>query len=332
MTDHSPRDIGDLFAAIEAQPPATPGSIRRLLRPDLPSDIRLEVRFPERVRVLSVVTHQQVDQRDLLVTTGIRCTAGNGVVAVEAQPGVDESIFCTLVADLVQHLSQHRSAPGPALVQRVRTWQQALTRGLATGLSAEARLGLFGELLVLREIVLPASGALAVQAWQGPMRTPRDFLLADVGVEVKTVSHRDPDRCRISNENQLDRTGLAELLLVHQAVRSGATGVSLADLVDALRAEPALAEQQMLLEERLLCAGWLDLHRPQYAHEGYTLAMRRCYRIEDGFPRVTPADLPEGVQNVSYHVDLAGCAPYMIPERAVRDALVTAQNQGGRRV
>jgi hypothetical protein len=258
----------------------------------------------------------------------VRCLSKDSRIEVRAQPGVDRSVFVTLVADLIHHLAATSVAPAAALVQRIRTWQAALSRGPVSGLSAEDRLGLFGELLVLRDLVLPVCGQMAVQAWRGPAKNPRDFVVPSVGVEVKTVTHRDPDRCRISSERQLDTTDLDALYLVHQSVRTTSGGITLADLIDGLRAHPTLKDQQMLLEERLMAAGWFDVHRPRYANESYSLALRRCYHVEPGFPRLVPADLPPGVESVSYLVKLGLLTAHAVGEDAVQSVLAAAIRQG----
>jgi hypothetical protein len=330
-TTPSPDEVALLFTEMQASPTRQTVTARRRLCPELTAlDINVEVHFPEQVRALTVRTPEPDDDADLLVAVGIRCRARAGVVEVLAEPAVDGPMFCTLVADLVHHLVASPANPASAVVRRIRAWQRMLATGLATGLSAEGRLGLLGELLVLRELILPAAADVAVQMWVGPTGAPKDYHLNDVAVEVKTVGHRDSDRCRISNEHQLDGTGLAELVLVHQSVQTSTSGVTLGELVDAARAEPALAEQQVLLEERLLHAGWLDVHRPQYDHERYRLTNRRCYLVTEGFPRLTPAALNTGVSAVSYSVDLSTCQSYLVREQLVHRELTAARQRTSR--
>ncbi|MFG1776825.1 PD-(D/E)XK motif protein [Micromonospora sp. NPDC049048] len=322
----SPDEIADLYRDMESGPSTMAVTARRRLCPDLtPLDINLEVRFPERLRAITVRTAAGRHDGELLVAAGVRCHSRRDTIEVTAEPNVDGHMFCTLVADLVYHLIANPTRPTAALVARIRAWQRMLAAGLATGMSPEARLGLVGELLVLHDLVAPACPDIAVQAWIGPTRAPRDFSVDDTAVEVKTVSHREPDRCQISNERQLDTDDLGSLYLAHQSIRVSAQhGASLPELVDAARADPALSGQQVLLEERLLHAGWLDIHRRQYEQERYSLAIRRCYLVTDGFPRITPTSLPIGITGVSYGLDLAACQPHFVGEHLVRHALTDA--------
>ncbi|MEU8152159.1 PD-(D/E)XK motif protein [Micromonospora sp. NPDC048986] len=323
MTAPTVDEIARLFAQMELAPPDQPGVLRRRLRADLRHlDIHVEVALPERTRALVVTAADAVDDQQLLNTAGLRCSTQGGTVRVQAEPNVEAELFCTLVADLVHHAGTAAVQPTAALVHRIRCWQKMLAAGLNTGLSAQAQLGLFGELVALREIALPAWGPAALQAWVGPTGAPQDFRYGRAALEVKCVSYRDPEHCRISNERQLDSADIDLLCLVHQSVRSGFDGgVTLPEIIDSVRADPALAGYRLLLEERLMHAGWLDVHRHQYERERYGLTARRCYRVVPGFPRLTSRDVPTGVRSVSYSVELDQCAPFLLTERDLAQLL-----------
>ena len=123
-------------------------------------------------------------------------------------------------------------------------------------------------------------------------------------IEVKTISGHAQGGCRISNEQQLDTTGLGALFLVHQVLVRAPEGFTLGELVDELRADPLIRADLATFENSLLAYGWLDTYRGQYAHDRYTLVRRRCYAVRDGFSRLTPATLPPGISGVSYLLDL----------------------------
>jgi hypothetical protein len=318
------------FRDAEASAEPGHGAVRRRLVPDSRLDLFTEVRLPAGDWALLLHSDQRLDDRDVLLTQGLTCRLRAGTVEVVAAPTTDKNLFCTLLADLVQHLLLATGDPSGALMTRIVSWQRMLGRGVPVGLSPEARVGLYGELLVLREMVLPAqAGAAGVAAWVGPSGAPQDFRDDSAAVEVKTVSHRDPDHCRVHNEKQLDSTDLEHLFLVHQVVRRSSDGVSLADLIDVLRSELPAGPRYLQFENRLLDAGWLDTHRERYSDDRYILTRRRCYVVDDRFPRLTADDLPQGVENISYSLDLTTCTDHIVEERAVTTALTT-QVGGGR--
>ncbi|MFB4317616.1 PD-(D/E)XK motif protein [Actinomadura sp. 21ATH] len=302
------------------------GAVRRRLLPELPVDVFTEVRLPSREWALVVQGNGTSPDRDLVVAAGVTCRIRHGRLEVVSGPETDRAIFCILLADLVERLE----SPGPArtatLVRRLESWRRMLGRGFPGVLGIEARFGLFGELLVLREIILPALGPAAVGAWLGPDGAPRDFQHQDTAVEVKAVGPRNPDLCRIRNERQLDATGLSNLFLVHHVIGQSTSGSTLGELLDELRSHSDVHADLAEFENRLLELGWFDSHRSQYP-ERFVMARRRCYRVAGDFPRITSGDTPPGVSRVSYLVDLSACEQHLVDVALVRGAF--SQGVGG---
>ncbi|WP_187280849.1 PD-(D/E)XK motif protein [Microbispora sp. CSR-4] len=321
MSPSTPEELEQSFHAAENGGGPGHGAVRRRLLPNSDLDVFTEVRLPSREWVLVVHSDDRLDDRDLVLATGLVCRTRNGSVEVVASPDTDRRLFCTLLADLVNQLSLPADKPVVALVRRLNAWRRMLGRGLTTGLPPEARIGLYGELLVLRELMLPAIGPNGVKSWVGPDGAPQDFQHLSTAVEVKTVSRRDPGRCRISNEQQLDTSSIPELFLIHQAVGTSPDGTTLGELIDELRDHPAVRAELSWFENCLLEVGWLDAHRDQYVNDRYVLARRQAFSVDASFPRITPADLPAGVSAVSYFVDLSACSSHRVDERIVRDAV-----------
>jgi len=328
MALSTPEELEAAFRESERAGAVGPGTARRRLLPESQLDVFAEVRFPKHEWVLVVEGGERLDDGDLLLAAGLHCRVRNGSVEVVATQDTDRRLFCTLLADLVRQLAIPSPAPATALLRRLTSWRRMLGQGLVTGLGPEARIGLYGELLVLRELLLPVLGNHAVRSWAGPSGGAQDFIHGSVAVEVKTVSQRNGEQCRINSERQLDSVGLTDLFLVHQVLAGNPEGTSLSDLVDALRETPAVGMDRAWFENCLLEAGWLDTHREQYVNDRYVLVRRRCLAVTDGFPRMTAAELPSGVSGVSYLIDLAACVPHRIEEAAVWSAVARAINAG----
>jgi hypothetical protein len=172
--------------------------------------------------------------------------------------------------------------------------------------------------------MLPSIGSDAVRAWSGPSGAPQDFSYLSTSVEVKTGARQTSGSCRISNEQQLDTTGLGELYLVHQVVEGLPEGFALGELIDELREDPFVCADLASFENALLEYGWLDSYRDQYAQDRYALSRRRCYAVRDDFPRLMTATLPFGISGVSYLLDLSACGSYQVDEETVRQSLARA--------
>ncbi len=243
-----------------------------------------------------------------------------GVALKEARHG---DLFTALAEDLARRVvaAGDPTAQVAALLGGLARWQKFLA-ARADGLGEEAQRGLWGELHFLRTELLPLFvQADAVAAWQGPTGAAQDFLLPMGAVEVKTTAAKPPFVVPISSERQLDDRGLRALFLRHYAlaVREGA-GETLPATVAAIRAALTGGAAE-LFEDRLLAAGYLDLHAPRYESHGYRVRETRDFAVRRGFPRLTERNLTVGVGNVRYALALAACEPFAIPTETLRGAL-----------
>ena len=252
------------------------------------------------------------DQKDV-INLGIFCT----------DPAC-EDVFLHFMDDLVSHLLIE---PGPeaalrAFLARVALWQRFFVQGQNNQLSEEAQVGLFGELLVLRDIVVPSLGAIAgVDAWKGPEGKPQDYILAGGALEVKCTRAKAGAQIPIANEMQLDERPFKFLTLIHIAVTlAGAGHPSLPELVSEIRASLG-GSALIAFDDRLINAGYLDAHENHYRECRFFLREISFYDVRDDFPRIRPGDFPVGVVDIAYRIEPAGLAPFSTDRNAVEARL-----------
>lgn len=244
-------------------------------------------------------------------------------------------VFTALVEDLVRRVSE--AAPGPeqgkTFLNQFTRWQKFLEATIE-GLSPERQRGLWGELYFLRVCLLPAFGpSTAVGAWQGSQAAHQDFLMPGGAVEVKTTAGKVPHRFQVASERQLDERGLPALSVYHLAlaVREGA-GESLPEMIAALRkalADDAAATEEF--EDSLLAAGYLDTHAAHYEGRGFTVREANIFTVRKGFPHLTETDLPDGVGEVCYIVDVEACRPFASEIDSLLATLGAAPRKGRKR-
>ena len=150
-----------------------------------------------------------------------------------------EDIFRHFMGDLTAHLLAEGSVEGATrtFLARVVLWQRFFVGGSGGYLSEEGQIGLFSELHVLRELLVPSVGpSTAVDSWKGPDSSPQDFILTPCVIEVKGSSAKASGRIAISNEMQLDDRPFPHLVLVHISLAAGGgTCQSLVDIVADVR-------------------------------------------------------------------------------------------------
>lgn len=318
-------------------PQDAPGRSSLRLYPESPLDIFLSVSHPGRQRML--VLRADARSADPIVRSVGRLPKAAGIemnlsavsrVEYELQVilTADElrEVFNPLVSDVADTV---RAAPAAAdalaaAVDRFGRWQDLLRAVSRDGLSAEARRGLYGELLVLGDVLLASlAQTSAVEAWTGPMGTNQDFQLPAVAIETKASVAKRPRSIRIASERQLDGTGTPALLLALAQLdeRRGGSGESLNRRVEGIRQRLTSPAARARFDGLLIQAGYLPGHRDLYEEPRYTLRELRFWHVREGFPRLVESDLPEGVGDCTYHVSTSGLDAYRATADEVKELI-----------
>jgi len=230
-------------------------------------------------------------------------------ICLSREEGGDLSLFTAMAEDVLGVL---RSLEGTkesvvlaSFLERISAWQKFMEKDRGGILSREAEVGLFGELLVLRDLL--AAGldpADLVDAWQGPLDGLHDFVLGRGAVEVKTTLSPAGGVAMIGSLEQMDESLVCPLFLAEVRILLQEGGETLPRLAETLRetlkGDPLAAER---LGSRLLKAGLLDTKA-----QGYERSFRkngiRFIQVQDGFPRLTRASVPSGIRSARYEIDL----------------------------
>ncbi|MEU3390412.1 PD-(D/E)XK motif protein [Streptomyces albidoflavus] len=300
----------------------SPGLSRLRLHPESPLDIFLSVSHPARQRMLVLRTDAR--SADPVVRSVGRLPRAAGIemnlsavsrLEYELQVVLTENelreVFNPLVADVAETVRAASAAPEAlaAAVERFGRWQDLLRSVSREGLSAEARRGLHGELLVLGDVLLASlPQSEAVDAWTGPTGSNQDFQLPNVAIETKASTAKRPRNIRIASERQLDDTGTPALLLALAQLdeRRGGSGESLNRRVDEIRRQLSNPAARVRFDGLLIQAGYLPAHRDLYDEPRYTVRDLRFWHVRGDFPRLVESDLPEGVGDCSYYVSTSG--------------------------
>lgn len=268
-----------------------------------------------------------VDPRPAVLGTVVRKLSFGGPAVAYVDVSCAESDlfpeFDEVVIDVLEAVASARR-PASAAIDAIARWRRLFRSSLLRGLSRQAKLGLFAELTVLSSLVESDAG-FPVDAWRGPLNEPHDFEAAVRCLEVKGLSAAS-DSILVHGLEQLNTHDGRPLDLVLLRVVEDPDGRTVGDLVEQLRGTVAARAD---LRTRLSAAGWSDQpDRPDLD----TFAIEEVHRIVVGpdTPRVAPSSLvagslPDGVGDLSYHIDLAAVLPFSagaslaeIAEEAVR--------------
>jgi hypothetical protein len=188
-------------------------------------------------------------------------------------------------------------------------------------MSKQAQIGLIGELLILRRVMVPALGPQAVFRWSGPQRERHDFVYGTIHLEVKTTKTSRHEH-EISRLDQLWAPPGRRLLLASVQIEESIGGATtLADLIDELvqvfRVDSAASDDFLT---KLVQVEWDDEMRRSGELIRFHFRDAALYEVDEVFPRLPDGfSPPAGVIAIRYTISLANLPP--IDASDVIDAL-----------
>jgi hypothetical protein len=227
------------------------------------------------------------------------------------------SQFTFLTAELLEGLRARESGDKlfAVFVSHVTTWKAFLENAEPEGLSGERQRGLYGELKFILDFSKSVEINKLINFWRGADKKSKDFIFGSVAAEIKTSLTKKHVKIPISNEQQLDTTGLNALMLcVYLMQEEGSNRLSLPDLVQEIRSKiKSNANLTTIFERKLFDYGYSDFQSGSYTAK-YQVIGRTLFDVRDDFPRLTNSDIPEGVGDVTYTILTAACQSYICDE------------------
>ena len=173
--------------------------------------------------------------------------------------------------------------------------------------SKEKLMGIFGELMVLKEIIAPSFGIVsAIQAWGGPGMQSKDFTLNNTWYEVKTIG-ANTDGIHISSLTQLSSDIIGHLAVVRvETVSSESGGNSLAviDVINEilLMISDESVENQFIKKVQSLS---MDVFGKEISYR-FDVKSIKLHKVDKDFPRITEKNVPfSEITDVNYVISAA---------------------------
>lgn len=242
---------------------------------------------------------------------GVKHT-GYAACILQAASSDQNDVFAVVAKDILDELIKQKEAEKyiDTLKRRIDKWRDFFKNPARHRLSERVIIGLFGELSFIKEL-REAGIEVASDLWNGPIKSAQDFQGERVAIEVKTTSSNSLEYVHISSETQLDEADRDALyLVVYRIEHNDASGTTLPELINQV--ELMLNEQQrMRFLANLTCLGYSKEDNALYSKR-FSLKERKAYKVENGFPRMLRADLPQGVMDISYRLALQACDNFTV--------------------
>jgi hypothetical protein len=257
--------------------------------------------------------------------TLVKCENGIWEIYMRLLDATQVDIFKALCSNLMsatRNLERSQDSAGVQIIlSRIQRWQELLKARKEELLSKSQIIGLFGELLFLKEFLLKRLSPLdALMTWRGPYGDEQDFLVGSWMIEVKTQLSSSDRKLHISSVDQLDITS-GQILICYQilgiAKDKDIATQSLNSLVDEFidLFVPDHSNAMDMLQVILIEYGYM--RREEYDDARFMLNERVYYHVTDEFPALRASILPAGVEDVRYSIKVEFCKSFIIEESEI---------------
>ncbi|WP_245157013.1 PD-(D/E)XK motif protein [Lysobacter arenosi] len=245
------------------------------------------------------------------------------ILHLQERPGAGKAIFAILCADLiaVSRASSDVALASALFCKRIGAWKRFFEAQGDDGISRESYVGLWGELHAMASMIAAGTPSPdALRAWLGPVGAPQDFSFGLRAVEVKTSVAAQMTEVHVSNAMQLDGSALEALHLVciHCEFRPSA-GITMSVLRDRICAVLG-GELSGSFLETLLSRGLANPDVAPWADWGFSVIREMAFVVDDSFPCIRIGDIPAGVVDLSYSVQLGACVAHRVDVASVLSA------------
>ncbi|MEG0236272.1 MAG: PD-(D/E)XK motif protein [Cetobacterium sp.] len=223
-------------------------------------------------------------------------------------------VFCDdLVLSSEELLDSNKISP--KLYSRINEWKDLLQGKLRKILSLEEQMGLFSEVLTLKELILTNSGN--INSWRGPDKDSQDFLCNNCSIEVKSCLSSKRRLATISSKYQLE-TEKKNLFMIFYSLTKTEKGLNLKQLIDETLKLIKIESDRTIFLKKLLELGY-SFEETEYF--SFIVDSKTYFDINENFPKLISSNIDNEIVEVKYKIDLSLCNEFLINEKKVLEEL-----------
>lgn len=220
-------------------------------------------------------------------------------------------LFLILCNDLINVMKESEDNIISKLIKRLERWQKLLQRAALQIMSKEEQMGLFGELIVLRDYLLPVYDCQSViNGWVGSLGDQQDFLLESLAVEVKSTRLTSGSNIWISSKEQLN-SEKQPLYLLACALNEATSGETIEDLVQSILNHIEMKDLKEEFMSKVEQYGYFS-EIPVQSLSVFKVEQLKAYEVREGFPKIASDQVSPLIRKIKYNIDLSGCSEFEV--------------------
>lgn len=223
-------------------------------------------------------------------------------------------IFCDDLILSLEELSDSNKV-SQKLYSRIIEWKNLLQGKLKKILSLEEQMGLFAEVLTLKELVLANDGS--VNSWRGPDKDSQDFLCGNCAIEVKSCLSSKRKLVTISSKYQFE-TEKQNFFMIFYSLTKNEIGLNLNQLISETLNLIEIESEKTIFLKKLLEIGY-SFEETEYF--SFNVDSKSYFDINEKFPKLISASINSKIVEVKYKIDLSLCNEFLINENKILEEL-----------
>lgn len=195
-------------------------------------------------------------------------------------------------------------------LKRWKYWMNMFGRKQNNVLDKQSIKGLIGELLELRNHLIPEYGKeISIKAWMGPLAGHKDFELSSTWYEVKSISEGGYEII-ISSLEQLDSEidGHLAVVCLDETSPVNRESITLNSIVMSIVDQ--IEDPDMLDLFRIKLDNMGYMFNDQYDAFAFLYKGTKYYHVKDGFPRILRKNVASAIRSAKYTILLNGIDKY----------------------
>ncbi|MCC3863902.1 PD-(D/E)XK motif protein [Terrisporobacter petrolearius] len=248
--------------------------------------------------------------------------ANNSRLYLILNDNTEYEIFLTLCQDLINTANKYDNNQEiiEAVENRLRRWQQLLKSNNYSGLTLERQMGLFSELIFLKNKVASEIGIKdAIISWVGPDFDKQDFSIESATIEVKSYKTTKGEIIYISSLQQL-QSPKNPLYLATYGLTISERGLSILDIIESI--ENQISDDWILdqFKIKLFEYGYIEGVSNKNRLYKFLINKESIYEVSAKFPKIEKNNISNKIISVKYGIDLSECKEFQVDFDSIFEA------------
>lgn len=210
--------------------------------------------------------------------------------------------FCNDIIESTRDVDPNKAIK--FISERWKYWVMMFDKPYTDLLSEKQIIGLLGELIYLKEYMIPKYGIRkSIDSWLGQNKSHKDFEVDNTWYEIKVIKPSSLT-VKISSIEQLDSNNIGNLVTItlDKTNKQVENCITINEYYEELESIITNFEDILKLRQKLAQGGYYK--NEEYDKYVYKFINKNEYIVDSNFPKLSKMNFSEGIVKASYELSL----------------------------